>query len=116
MFLLLQDANAACEKPVQQLIENQPSPCTGYLFSEEAERSNRLKLIDNTFQLKEIEQLNSIVDNQKQQIDSYDISIKSYGNQVHELQNEKRISDFEKILYFFAGVATTVLVEKALHP
>lgn len=112
IVLISNSVSAACNKPVSYLTEGSSAPCTGYLFTPEAERANYQKLEDLKI-LKETDRL------QEERFKETSTSLNEYIQYSRELEKINRkqqiTNDVTKILYFIAGVGVSYLMFKVAN-
>lgn len=101
------NSGAECVKDVTFLEEGKLSPCTGYLFTKDAEAKNYRLLEEG----KIYKELNILKD---QKIDIVQQRMDLYKDGYGDLLKQQRYTDLEKALYFFGGVLTTYLVFKVI--
>jgi hypothetical protein len=106
---------AVCDKKVTLLNENQTSPCTGYLFTPQAEQELRTKLVDLDYYVALSTSLSKINDLQKKALDisveQKDLLQKDLAATQQELQTRKNYD----YLYYGAGILTSILVMFAVR-
>lgn len=103
----------SCSEAVVLLKKGEPAPCTGFLFSPDAEK-NASKAFDDAKYYKELsELLHNKNDLYLKQINILDERLMLYMKSTNELAEEvtrKRNEDFwQKTIYFGLGVAVTGL-------
>lgn len=101
---LAESATKPCEKPSQYLLQGQPAPCTGHLFSPELAR--KLKFQDQTYT-----DLEALVDRQRNVIKILNTRVdeaQAFGSDLYkEIERRDRYDFWEKTAYFALGVVVT---------
>jgi hypothetical protein len=101
-------SGAECPKDVTYLEEGKSSPCSGYLFTREAEAKN-YRLLEEGKVYKELSDLKD------QKINVVQQRLDLYKDGYADLLKQQRLNDASKALYFFGGILTTYLVFKAIE-
>ena len=104
-------AGAQCSKPVEYLLENAATPCSGFLFSPEKELDVRLKIanFDNMKLLSEkTEELNMILYSRVTNLQEQNMLLSN------ELQQRDKTNIYVLIGSFTLGAITTALIAKSL--
>jgi len=86
-----------CQKSVSYLKTNDPSPCTGYLFSPEKELEVRIKIQDYDFLLQEI----ALKDKQIDSLNKYNLNLESINASKDKqitLWQDKAVDSTEKLI------------------
>lgn len=96
-----------CEKPVVFLKKGSVVECDGYLFTQDAELQNRLKLIELETVKKELALYTQINKNDQLIKQSYEDSIKLYEERLKQARAEERWATLEKYAFFGAGALIT---------
>lgn len=102
-----QSAFADCKDPVTYLSEGSKAPCTGYLFTPEAELTARKAVIDTDYKNKIIEEQNSQLDILNKRVV---IAQEKNDNLKHQLEDANSSSMNEKLIYFAAGIIVTTAI------
>lgn len=89
---------SACDQDVTYLNSGDSAPCNGYLFSPEKEFEVRVKVEENKYLTKIVDNQKILIDNLKEQNDIY--------------ETRKNLNDLEKFAYFIGGALITALVAK----
>jgi hypothetical protein len=112
IVLISSTATAACQKPVTYLTEGSNAPCSGYLFTPEAEKANYQKLEDLKI-LKETDKL------QEQRFKETQTSLNEYIKYSRDLEKVNRrqqvTNDLTKVLYFITGIGVSYLMFKVAN-
>jgi hypothetical protein len=97
----------ACDKPVTFVKKGTVVECDSYLFTQEAELQNRLKLIELETTKKELAIYTQISKNDLIIKQSYEDSIKLYEERLKQARAEERWATLEKYAFFGAGALIT---------
>lgn len=92
---------AACKTPVTYLKVNQPSPCTGYLFTPEMELKVRQDLIEYDYLKKQNEINLKKINNLDEQIKIMDQIIHTQDKRIIGLNESRK---WERSIYFVLGI------------
>lgn len=117
IFLLLVPsysyAQDECKEAVVLLEKGKPSPCTGFLFSPEAEKNATKAYLEAQYYKELSELLHQKNESQAKQLSILDERLMLYVKSTTELAEEvvrKQDQDFwQKTLYFGLGIAVTGL-------
>jgi len=113
-MLYTSTALATCSKPVTYLTKGSETPCTGFLFSPEAEGKVRLSDLDLSLQkdmgvLRE-QQLNLLKEDNKLLLDQKNLWRTRAEDSTKKLIDSEGNKIWSMFLYFAAGAAVTTLI------
>jgi hypothetical protein len=115
-FLFLFSLNCLgldCKEPVSLLNEGDKSPCTGFLFSPEAEKKasktfDDLRYTEEVLRL-QIDKNNLLLDQARIQDERLALYMQASTDLAKELQRKDSEDFWQKALYFGLGIAVTSL-------
>ncbi len=107
LIFVSQVSFGACNQPVTYLMEGNKTPCTGYLFTPEAEMNVRETKMNH-------DRLQDLSQTQEKLIDVLTKRVNNHGLQVQnlhkEIDNLETKNTWTKVFYFTLGVLATGLV------